>query len=102
MTEDFRIYEAGRIRLLLLQELAEQETGSWTLSMLRRAISLRGYAKTPDYLLNQLRWLESEALAVKLVAAGDAEHVVKLRSAGRAHVEKVKMLAGVHKPDDEE
>lgn len=100
MTDDFRTYEAERIRFLLLVELAGQESGSWTLSMLRRAIMVRGYPKTPEYLLNQLRWLEAEALAVRLLPAGE-ETVVRLRRAGRQHVDRVKLLVGVDKPDDE-
>ena len=90
-----------RIRLLLLQELAAQDSGSWTLTMLVRAIGLRGYRKSEDYLLNQLRWLETEAVAVRLVAAG-GETIATLRSAGRKHVERSRLIAGVDKPDDED
>lgn len=100
MSDDFRTFEAERIRFLLLSELAAQDSGSWTLSMLRRAMLVKGYPKTPEYLLNQLRWLETEALAVRLVTAGD-ETVVKIRAAGRQHVDRVKLLVGVDKPDDE-
>lgn len=100
--DDFDTYEAQRIRLHLLQELASQESGSWTLSMLRRAIMVRGYPKTPEYLLNQLRWLQTEALAVRLLPTPGDEVVAKLRVAGRQHVEKVKLLAGVHAPADED
>lgn len=97
---DFRAFEAERIRYLLLKELAAQETASWTLTMLVRAIKVAGYPKSPEYLLNQLRWLEREVMAVKLVPAG-AEYAVQLRSAGRRHVDRVQPLVGVDLPDED-
>tara|TARA_R110002020_G_scaffold10801_22_gene41081 strand:+ start:7566 stop:7871 length:306 start_codon:yes stop_codon:yes gene_type:complete len=100
MSEDFRLYEAQRIRYLLLLELSHQPSGSWTLSMLTKAMRARGYQKLPDFLLNQLQWLESECLAVRLVPAND-ETVVKLRGAGRHHVDGTLLLHGVDRPDDE-
>lgn len=100
MSDDFRTYEAERIRYLLLLELSRQPGGSWTLFMLTKALRARGYNKLPDFVLNQLQWLEAERLAVRLVPAND-ETIVKLRTAGRQHVEGARMLRGVDRPDDE-
>jgi len=100
MSDDFRAFEARRIRLLILQAIALQASGSWTLTMLQKHLQASGYDKTRDYVSNQLYWLEREALAVKIIAAG-TELVVTIRTAGRGHVERRDYLAGVDKPDDE-
>lgn len=97
---DFPSFEAERIRLLILIELVAQPGGSWTLSMLERAIRHRGYRKSADYLLTQLRWLDAEVLAVRLMPA-ESETVVVVRSSGRRHVAGELVLPGIDTPSDE-
>jgi len=91
VTDDFRIAEARRIRLRLLQALAEQPGGSWTLSMLMRHLTLLGYRKSETFVLNQLKWLEGEVLAVRLVD----DTIATILIAGRQHLDGSKILSGV-------
>lgn len=102
MSVDFALFEAQRIRLRLLQALAEQAVrpASLTASMLVRHLSTKGYRKSEDYVLIQLNWLASQALAVRLVPAGE-ETVAVLLKAGRDHVDGVSLIPGVDAPEDE-
>lgn len=97
MTNDFRIAEAQRIRLRLLQALAKQPGGTWTVAMLMRELQLLGYRKSETFVINQLNWLESEALAVRLID----DMVVSILIAGRQHLDGSKSLSGVDEPAEE-
>ncbi len=97
---DFLDFEAKRIRRLILEALAAQDSGSWTGEMIELHLKTLGYYKSPDYLRVQFEWLSRDALAVKVVPVG-GDVAVKLRAAGRRHVEGVALIPGVHAPADE-
>jgi hypothetical protein len=97
---DFRQFEVERIRRLILEILAAQHNNSLVMTLLRHELASRGYDKTPEFVLNQVFWLESEAHALRTMVAGN-DTIATLMRAGRDHLERRRNLVGVHAPDDE-
>lgn len=98
---DFAAFEAQRLRLRLLEALAEQPVrpASLSLYLLMRHLQAKGLRKDEDYLRIQLTWLKDQANAVRLIDAGE-ELVAVLLDAGRKHVEGLKLIPGVDAPKD--
>lgn len=97
---EFRQFEVERIRRLILEVLAVQHNSSLVIALLRYELASRGYDKTREFVLNQVFWLESEAHAVRTMVAGD-DTIATLMRAGRDHLERRRVLVGIHPPDDE-
>jgi hypothetical protein len=85
------------VRLIILRALAEQTDYRLNDALLLRELETFGHNKTRDYLADQLRWLESQVGAVKLIAAGSAI-VAEITDRGLDHVQLRDVLTGVQRP----
>lgn len=88
---DFLLAEAHRIRLRVLQYLSKQPGDTSSVALIEAELRRLGYTKSGSYVLNQLRWLETEALAVRMID----DVAVRLLDAGRQHVAGTRQLTNV-------
>lgn len=86
-------------RLIILRELARQSDGRLNDLVLGRVLDKMGVSRTREWLRTQLTRLE-ELEAVRVETIGPIV-VVQLRQAGRDHVDRRALLAGVSRPADE-
>jgi hypothetical protein len=84
-------------RLVLLKALSEQNDYRLNDKMLTTILKTFGFNKDRAYVRNQLKWLEDNASAVKLVDAGTAV-VAELLAPGLSHLERTTVLEGVQRP----
>lgn len=87
------------VRLIILKELAGQDDATLNVFILGKVLETFSYKKTPDYIRNQLLWLEKQAGAVRTAVAG-TEMTATLTKAGRWHVERRHLLSGIQNPSD--
>ncbi len=101
MSAGYKDFVDQNVRLIILKALAMETNASLNDSLLERELEVFGYKRTREYLRNQMRWLESEARAVRISAAGTAI-IATLTRTGRDHVERRLVLEGVQPPGDVE
>jgi hypothetical protein len=99
MATSYKDFVDQNVRLIILKALAGEDHASMNDALLEYQLELFGYRKTREYLRNQMRWLESEAGAVRLEEAGTAL-IATLTKTGRYHVERKRFLEGVQRPSD--
>jgi len=101
MTAGYKDFVDQNVRLIILKALAMETNASLNDSLLERELEVFGYKRTREYLRNQMRWLETEAGAVRISAAGTAL-IATLTRTGRDHVERRLVLEGIQRPGDVE
>lgn len=101
MTDGYKAFVDENVRLIILKALAEENNGSLNDALLERELERFGYAKTREYLRNQISWLETEVAAVTTTVAGTAL-IATLTKNGRYHLERKRFLQGVQQPGDAE
>lgn len=84
-------------RLVILKALASEDAGRLSDWMLMHAFEEFAINRTRDYLLTQLRWLETEAGAVILRPAGTVV-IAQLTEQGEAHLHRKQLIVGVKPP----
>lgn len=89
---------AADARLLILKELARQVDGRLSDLLIRRVLDAYGIKRDRDWIVTQLRKLESLG-AIDLMPAGEAL-VALLTRAGRDHIEERSVIEGVTRPAD--
>ncbi len=72
MTAGYKDFVDQNVRLIILKALAMETNASLNDSLLERELEVFGYKRTREYLRNQMRWLETEAGAVRISTAGTA------------------------------
>lgn len=85
------------VRLTILKALADEADSRLNETLLMSVLQAFAINRSRDYLLNQLRFLETEVQAVKLTEAGSVV-IAELLEAGLNHVERRIVLTGVKKP----
>ena len=84
-------------RLTVLRALSEQNDFQLNDSVLMHVLRDFGFAKGRDYLRTQLRFLADEAGAINLLEK-HGMMIAALTEAGLDHVERRRVLSGVHRP----
>lgn len=97
--EGYKDWMDENVRLIILKELASQDDPSLNVFILGKVLESFSYKKTPDYIRNQLLWLEKQAGAVRTAVVG-SEMIATLTKAGRWHVERRHLLSGIQNPSD--
>lgn len=87
---------AADARLAILRQLAQQTDGRLNDILLRRVLDAYGIRRDRDWIVSQLRKLESLG-AVGLDEAG-AMLIARIERAGRDHLEERSVLSGVTRP----
>jgi hypothetical protein len=101
MRPDYQAYINENIRLIILKALAAEDNATLNDWRISKELEAFGYAKTPEFIRNQLLWLEKQAGAVRTWALGTAM-MAELTKAGRWHVERRHHLEGIQRPGDAE
>ncbi len=96
---DYRNYIDENIRLIILKALAAEDSAALNDFLIMKQLEGFGFAKTPDYVRNQLLWLEKQTGAVRTSILGTAM-VATLTKVGRWHVERRHFLEGIQRPSD--
>jgi hypothetical protein len=97
---DYSAWMDEQIRLIILKELATTTPDpTLTTFILVKVLESFSYKRTPDYVRNQLLWLEKQAGAVRTSIIG-TEMAATLTKAGRWHVERRHLLSGIQNPSD--
>lgn len=100
LADEYKKWVDENIRLIILKDLADPRSGGSTNTFLiQKSIERFSYRKSRDYIRNQLLWLESEVGAVRTRTEG-TETSAEITRAGRDHVERRIVLAGVQPPGD--
>ena len=99
MTNGYTAWMDENIRLIILKELAAQDDATLNAFILGKVLESFSYKRTPDFIRNQLLWLEKQAGAVRTSNVG-SEMVATLTKAGRWHVERRHLLSGIQNPSD--
>lgn len=98
--EDYAQWVDENIRLIILKDLADTNSGGTTNTFLiQRSLEQFSYRKSRDYIRNQLLFLDKEAGAVRTRSEG-SETSAEITRRGRDHVERRTVLAGVQVPGD--
>lgn len=97
--EGYKDWVDENIRLIILKELASQDDATLNSYIIGKVLETFSYKKTPDFIRNQLLWLEKQAGAVRTQIVG-SEMVATLTKAGRWHVERRHLLSGIQNPSD--
>ncbi len=100
-SEDYKAWIQENIRLIILKALAEQENATLNDYGLGKELEGFGYNKTPEFIRNQLLWLEKSVGAVRTWTLGTAM-MASLTKAGRWHIERRHTLEGIQAPGDVE
>lgn len=97
---NFQEHLRENARLVILRALAEQTDYRLNETLIETALDSFGHRFTNDQLRNELRWLENDASAVKLVEAGSV-YVATITETGLDHVNRKRVLEGVARPRPE-
>lgn len=89
--------KAANIRLIILRALADDPDETLNTHMLQKELERFVYQRSRDFIANQLKWLERETGAVRVVEAG-SEVIGQLTEAGRDHLARRRTLHGVQRP----
>ncbi len=102
IAEDYKKWVDENIRLIILKDLADPQSGGSTNTFLiQKSLERFSYRKSRDYIRNQLIWMEENAGAVKTRTEGTETSAIITRT-GRDHVEGRQHLAGIQSPGDAE
>lgn len=102
IAEDYKKWVDENIRLIILKDLADPQSGGSTNTFLiQKSLERFSYKKSRDYVRNQLLWMEENAGAVKTRTEGTETSAIITRT-GRDHVEGRHHLAGIQRPGDAE
>lgn len=99
--EEYKAYIEQNIRLIILKALADQENASLNDWAIGKELEGFGYNKTPEFIRNQMLWLEKTVGAVRTWTLGTAM-MASLTKAGRWHIERRHTLEGIQAPGDVE
>jgi hypothetical protein len=99
MKEGYAAWIDENIRLIILKALGDEDDATLNVFILGKVIESFGHKKTPEYIRNQLLWLEKQAGAVRTTVLG-TEMMATLTKAGRWHVERRHLLSGIQNPSD--
>lgn len=101
MTRNYGAWIEENIRLIILKALAGEDSATLNDFLIGKELEGFGYRKTPEFIRNQLLWLEKNVGAVKTWTLGTAM-MAELTKAGRWHVERRHLLVGIQNPGDAE
>lgn len=94
---DYIPAKEANIRLIILRALADDPDGTLNTHMLQMELERFVYQRSRNYIANQLKWLERETGAVRVVEAG-SEVIGQLTETGRDHLAHRITLHGVQRP----
>lgn len=96
---NFADYIEQNVRLAILKAIGGQIDGTLNETLIKRALEVDGHRKNIPYIRNQMRFLERDALAIRVIEADD-KLVGVLLPLGRDHLERRVRLEGVEPPED--
>lgn len=87
----------ANIRLVILRALGGEDNETLNDTILQMELERFGFARSRDFIRNQLSWLQKEVGAVRTNIQGSAT-IATLTDAGRDHLLRRTVLEGVQKP----
>lgn len=87
----------ANIRLVMLRALGAEDNETLNDTILQMELERFGFARSRDFIRNQLSWLQKEVGAVRINVQGTAT-IATLTDVGRDHLMRRSVLEGVQKP----